>query len=179
MNHIQNTSTSLIEEKTVRRFFLQDFNLIFREKMEGIRKQIQLLRQEALDIQEATIQAEKKDAEYTARIAYSERTCGELTVFDPADLTLLQAKYSVLTSSHGWKPLSLSPGKQIWLYDDILEARFSNQGDSYLVQSQIHEHNPSHKVSNLRVANCKQANYNHICRQIMSEITPERVCFQY
>ena len=32
--------------------------------MENIRKQIQSLRQQALDVQEATIQAEKKDAEY-------------------------------------------------------------------------------------------------------------------
>ena len=114
--------------------------------MAAIRKKIQEIRQQTLAAQEATIQAEKKDAEYTARIANSERTCAELTVFDPADLTLLQAKYSVLTSSHGWKPLTLTPGKQTWLYDDILEAHFSNQGDSFLVQSNIHEYKPSNKV---------------------------------
>lgn len=114
--------------------------------MAAIRKKIQELRQKTLEVQEETIQAEKKDAEYTARIANSERTCAELTVFDPADLTLLQAKYSVLTTSHGWKPLNLTPGKQIWLYDDILEAHFSNQGDSFLLQSKIHEHKPSNKV---------------------------------
>lgn len=116
------------------------------DEMAAIRKKIQEIRQQTFAAQEATIQAEKKDAEYTARIANSERTCAELTVFDPADLTLLQAKYSVLTSSHGWKPLTLAPGKQTWLYDDILEAHFSNQGDSFLVKSNIHEYKPSTKV---------------------------------
>lgn len=107
--------------------------------MDEIRSKIQDLKLKTSQLQESTIEAEKKNAEYTAKISNAEKTCAELVVFDPADLSSLRGRYSVLTTTHAWKPKTLSPGKQTWVFDDAICVSFTNQGDSFLLESSLYQ----------------------------------------
>lgn len=115
--------------------------------MAEIRGRIQELKLKTAEVQEATIQAEKKDAEYSAKIANAEKTCAELVVFDPADLAALRGRYSILTTTHAWKPKELSVGKRTWVFDDAIEVSFTNQGDSFLLSSNVYKPDNKEKVA--------------------------------
>ncbi|KAJ3360472.1 hypothetical protein HDU91_004565 [Kappamyces sp. JEL0680] len=158
MNHLQETSTKLVEEKNARSL-----------KMDEIRERLGQLKLATAQNQEATIQAEKKDAEYNARIANAEKTCRELVVFDPADLAALRGQYNVLVMTHSWKPLELSSGKQTWLFDDIIEAQFTNQGDSFLLKTKIYEKQTIDKSMVKQV-------HSLASREILESLSPSKVC---
>ena len=98
--------------------------------------------------QERINAAEKEEAEMCAKIEHSEKTCADLVVFDPADLATLRGQFSVLIMSHGWRPLALKSVKQSWVYDDVIELEFVNQGDSYELQSKLYNPTDGEKVFN-------------------------------
>ncbi len=131
----------------------------------AMKERISELKRNMLENQEARVQAEKKDAEMNARIENAVKTCSELVVFHPLDLASLRAQYTILTMIHGWKPLEISGGNQVWLFDDIIEVHFSNQGDSYLLSTRVHE------------ATGLKKEQRSSSRELVEKISLLRVCF--
>lgn len=92
------------------------------------------------------MKAEKKEIECSFKIQNAENTCSQLVVFDPADLAALRSQFSVMSITHGWRPLELNGDQQAWLFDDTIEVKFTNQGDSFDLKSSVHTPADGEKV---------------------------------
>ncbi len=97
------------------------YSLIYSEQIKALEEDINKKKTIQKQLNDQNVVYSGLEQEYVSNISRNNKLCEGLVVFEPKDLVSLRTKYSILISTHLWRPLSLSSSKLVWIYDNAIK----------------------------------------------------------